>query len=360
MVGVFARNAPEWSIADFAILSVRAVSVPIYATNTASQAQYIALDAGLKLVFVGDQDSVREGHVVPGRHPALQQVVAFDPATRLSGPGASPSTTSLAHGRRLDPRRRAGGRLASATNDDVATLIYTSGTTGDPKGAVLTHANFFHQFRAIDERFDLGPRRPEPLLPAPEPRLRADLVVLRLPAGRGERLPRGPASDVVACMPEVKPTAMVSVPRLYEKICAAVLDRAAKSSAARRALFRWAMGVGKEPQYRRKERRPVGLLLALPAPARRRAGALEDPRRRRRREELLLLPAARRSRGTSRSSSSPPASSICQGYGLTETSPMLTCNAPGAFSSAPSAVRSWTATPHRRRAARSSPAAATS
>ena len=134
-VGIFARNAPEWAIADFAILSVKAVSVPIYATNTARQAEYIANDAGLKLVFAGDQEQYDKVQSFRAAAPRLQRVIAFDEATRLSGEGSQHlgdfERMGAASARDAEVERR----LASATQDDVATIIYTSGTTGEPKGA---------------------------------------------------------------------------------------------------------------------------------------------------------------------------------------------------------------------------------
>jgi long-chain acyl-CoA synthetase len=330
MVGIFARNAPEWAIADFGILSAKAVSVPIYATNTAKQAEYIASDAGLKLVFVGDQAQYDKVVSFKASTPRLQRVIAFEKTTKLSGDGSLCFDDFMRMGA-VSPRGpELERRLESATSEDVATLIYTSGTTGDPKGAVLTHANFFHQFRAIDERFEVGARdRSLCFLPLSHTYERTwSYYVFRCGA---ENDYLADPKDVVACMPEVRPTAMVSVPRLYEKICAAVLDRAGKGSAARRALFRWAMGVGRAYQYRRKEKkRPIGPLLAL----------------QHRVADALVLSKIRDVVGGEKnffSCGGAPLSKeveefffaagllICQGYGLTETSPMLTCNAPGAF-----------------------------
>jgi long-chain acyl-CoA synthetase len=329
MVGIFARNAPEWAIADFGILSAKAVSVPIYSTNTARQAEYIASDAGLKLVFVGDQVQYDKVMSFKASTPQLQRVVAFDKTTRLSGDGSLYFDDFVRMGAASPRDAEVEKRLGSATSEDVATLIYTSGTTGDPKGAVLTHANFFHQFRAIDERFEVGARdRSLCFLPLSHTYERTwSYYVFRCGA---ENDYLADPKDVVTCMPEVRPTAMVSVPRLYEKICAAVLDRAGKASAARRALFGWAMRIGREYQYRRKERRPVGPLLALEH----------------RVADALVLSKIRDVVGGEKnffSCGGAPLSKdveefffaagllICQGYGLTETSPMLTCNAPGAF-----------------------------
>jgi long-chain acyl-CoA synthetase len=329
MVGIFARNAPEWAIADFGILSAKAVSVPIYSTNTAKQAEYIASDAGLKLVFVGDQVQYDKVMSFRASTPQLQRVVAFDKTTKLSGDGSLSFDDFIRMGAASPRDAEVEKRLESATSEDVATIIYTSGTTGDPKGAVLTHANFFHQFRAVDERFEVGTRdRSICFLPLSHTYERLwSYYVFRCGA---ENNYLADPKDVVTCMPEVRPTAMVGVPRLYEKICAAVLDRAGMGSAARRALFRWAMDVGKECQYRKKEKRPIGPLLAL----------------QHRVADALVLSKIRDVVGGEKnffSCGGAPLSKdveefffaagllICQGYGLTETSPMLTCNAPGAF-----------------------------
>ena len=329
MVGIFARNAPEWAIADFGVLSAKAVSVPIYSTNTAKQAEYVASDAGLKLVFVGDQVQYDKVMSFKARTPQLQRVIAFDRRTKLSGDGSLHFDDFIRMGAASPRDAEVEKRLESATSEDVATVIYTSGTTGDPKGAVLTHANFFHQFRAVDERFQVGTRdRSICFIPLSHTYERLwSYYVFRCGA---ENNYLADPKDVVTCMPEVRPTAMVSVPRLYEKICAAVLDRTSKASAVRRALFRWAMGVGREYQYRKKEKRPIGPLLAL----------------QHRVADSLVLSKIRDVVGGEKnffSSGGAPLSKdveefffaagllICQGYGLTETSPMLTCNAPGAF-----------------------------
>jgi long-chain acyl-CoA synthetase len=329
MVGIFARNGPEWAMADFGILSAKAVSVPIYSTNTAKQAEYIASDAGLKLVFVGDQVQYDKVMSFKASTPLLQRVIAFERTTKFSGDGSLYFDDFIRMGAASPRDAEVEKRLESATSEDVATIIYTSGTTGDPKGAVLTHANFFHQFRAVDERFRVGTQdRSICFLPLSHTYERLwSYYVFRCGA---ENNYLADPKDVVTCMPEVRPTAMVSVPRLYEKICAAVLDRAGKASAARRRLFRWAMGIGRDYQYRKKERRPIGPLLTL----------------RHRVADALVLSKIRDLVGGEKnffSCGGAPLSKdveefffaagllICQGYGLTETSPMLTCNAPGAF-----------------------------
>ena len=328
-VGIFARNSPEWAIADFAVLSVRGVSVPIYPTSTAQQAEHVARDAGLTLLFVGDQAQYDVVRPLAARLPGLRQVVAFDGATRLSGDRAVHLETFERLGAASAREPEVERRLEGARSDELATIVYTSGTSGDPKGAELTHANFFHQFRAIDARFRLDHRdRSLCFLPLSHAYERCwSYYVFRQGA---ENAYVADPKDVIACMPEVRPTAMVSVPRLYEKICAAVVDRVRKGPAVRRAMFRWSMEAGREYHHRRAEGRRIGPLRAL----------------RHRLADALVLAKIRDVVGGEKnffSAGGAPLSKeveefffaagllICQGYGLTETSPMISCNAPGAF-----------------------------
>lgn len=324
-VAIFAPNSPDWAIADFGVLMAGAVGVPIYATDTSKQAEQVFLDSGAKLVFVGGQEQHDKVVAFESAAPAL---VAFDPATRLSGPGSSSLADFLA---RATPESAAQveTRLAAANLEDLATIIYTSGTTGDRKGAMLTHANFASQFRALDERFEFGPEdRSLCFLPLSHVYERAwSYFVFR--SGAANVYVRDP-KDAVTAMPEVRPTAMVSVPRLYEKVFAAIQDRVSKSSPLRRHLFRWALGVGSAFEHASRTGRRVGPALEV-------KHALAD---------RLVLSKIREAVGGDKrffSAGGAPLGKeieefflsvgllVCQGYGLTETSPMVTCNAPGAF-----------------------------
>ncbi len=324
-VAIFAPNGPEWAVADFGVMMAGAVGVPVYATDTARQAEQVFLDAGAKLLFVGGQEQHDKAVAFESGAPA---VVAFDPATRLQGPGSSSLASFLA---RATPGSAAEveARLAAAKPEDLATIIYTSGTTGERKGAMLTHANFASQFRTLDERFEFGPEdRSLCFLPLSHVYERAwSYFVFR--SGAANVYLRDPRDAVVA-MPEVRPTAMVSVPRLYEKVYAAVQDRVARSSPARRRLFRWALGVGSAFEHASRTGRRVGPALRV----------------KHRVADTLVLSRIREAVGGDKrffsAGGAPLAREIeefflsagllvCQGYGLTETSPMVSCNAPGAF-----------------------------
>jgi len=329
MVGIFAANRPEWTITDFAILGVAAVSVPIYATNTAAQAAYVVNDADISVIFVGDQTQYDKIVAARQTMPRLTRVIVFDESTSLTGDDSEYFADFLARGAASARGDEVDARVDAAAADDIATLIYTSGTTGDPKGAILTHANFFHQFRALDDRFALDPDDTSLcFLPLSHVYERAWSFYVFLSGAQNCYVldPR----LVVDAMAEVRPSLMVSVPRLYEKIHATVVDRVERGSAAKAKLFHWAIRVGGAYQGLRAKGDPVGPVL-------RAEHAVAD---------RLVLWKIRDVVGGEKkvfSAGGAPLSEdieefffaagllICQGYGLTETTAMLTCNYPGAF-----------------------------
>lgn len=329
MVGVFAQNMPEWSIADFGILSVRGVSVPIYATNTGKQAEYIINDAEIRVLFVGDKGQYEKIMSFIDTSKYLKKVIVFDETAQLKGNHSIHFKDFLDLGKKSTKDSTIDERTERGTVDDIATLIYTSGTTGDPKGAILTHGNFAHQFRAIDERFSISVGdRSLCFLPLSHAYERTwSYYVFRSGA---ENNYLADQKKIVEVMPDVRPTAMVSVPRLYEKIYAAVFDKLKKAPPAKAKLFMWAIGIGKNYQYKKKDKKFIGPWLAL-------RHAVAD---------ALVLKKIRDVVGGPKkffSAGGAPLSMdieefffaagllVCQGYGLTESSPMISCNAPGGF-----------------------------
>ena len=329
MVGIFSQNRPEWAIADFAILSIRAVSVPIYATNTAGQAQYIAGDADLKIIFAGDQTQYDKVKSFIGDQKQLTKIIALDETIRLQGDDSISLDDFMATGRKSSRDAVVAAKTAAGGSEDIATLIYTSGTTGDPKGAILTHANLFSQFKALDVRFNVGTSdRSLCFLPLSHAYERAWSYYIFYRGAENSYVlnPR----DIVTFMPEVKPTCMVSVPRLYEKIYGTVYDKLEKASAGQKKIFNWGIDVGREYAFKKKDNKMIGPLLRI-------KHALADK---------LILSKIRDVVGGPKnffSAGGAPLSReieefffaagllVCQGYGLTETSPMISCNSPVAF-----------------------------
>jgi len=329
MVGIFAQNRPEWAIADFAILSIRAVSVPIYATNTSNQTEYIVGDADLKIIFVGDQTQYDKVKSFIETQPQLKKIIALDNKIKLQGNDSIYMDEFIETGRKSSRDAEVAEKTAAGQSDDIATLIYTSGTTGDPKGAILTHANLFSQFHALDVRFDVGTGdRSLCFLPLSHAYERAWSYYIFYRGAENSYVtnPR----DIVVFMPEVRPTCMVSVPRLYEKIYSTVFDKLEKARPAQKKIFNWGVSVGREYAFKKKNNEMICPVLKI-------KHALADK---------LILSKIRDVVGGPKnffSAGGAPLSReieefffaagllVCQGYGLTETSPMISCNSPKAF-----------------------------
>lgn len=328
-VGIFSPNRPEWAIADFAILSIGAVSVAIYATDTTKGAEHVARDAEVRLVFVGGQAQYDKVKSFISAHEQLETIVAFDAEVTIAGDDSLHLGDFMERGRASTRDGELDAYLERASADDIATFIYTSGTTGVPKGAILTHASFFHQYAAIDERFTVGPSdRSLCFLPLSHAYERCWSFYVFKHGAENNYIsdPR----RVIEYLAEVKPTLMVSVPRLYEKIYAAARARLETASPSKRRLFAWALRTGTRYHRRKHAGQTVGPVLAAEYAI---ANRLVLARIR----DLVGGPKNFLSAGGAPLSQAveefffAAGLLVCQGYGLTETAPMITCNAPGAF-----------------------------
>ncbi len=227
-VGILGHNSPEWYIADFAILRLGAVTVPAYFTDPPEAVRYVFDDADVSVIFVeeGEQQDKLNGIEKP--------FIAFH--------GESESIAAIALDEGWDNRLEA----LCPERDQLATLIYTSGTTGHPKGVMLTHGNLLSDVAA-----GIGgvPVFPDDLflsfLPASHAFERT--VGHFLPTACGAEIAYAEAvTTLLRDMPEVQPTVMISVPRLYEKIYAGVQAKLAAGPGVKRKLFNLAQRLGME------------------------------------------------------------------------------------------------------------------
>jgi long-chain acyl-CoA synthetase len=324
-VVLYAANSPWWSITDIAVMAAGAISVPIYATNTSDQAAHIVRDAGAVVAFVGGAEQYL--HVTGVRTPSgpIRHVVAFDPTIPIDLASSCSFSVPLSHP--VSPALA--DREAAAIVDDIATIIYTSGTTGEPKGVVLSYRNLVVQFEALDTLFDVTEAdRSLCFLPLSHAYERAWTFYI-LSRGAQNFYLEDP-KRVLEAMQEVRPTCMVSVPRLYEKIFSTARHKVSQGSKTKQKLFEWAVAVGKRHAYTKKRGDRVGPVLAA-------QHAVAD---------RLVLHKVRDLVGGPKNFFSAGGAAlaaeieefffaagllVCQGYGLTETAPMLTCNCPGAF-----------------------------
>lgn len=263
MVGIFSKNRPEWTVADYGILSVRAVSVPIYATNTAKQAEYIVNDADIRIIFVGGAEQYEKVETFFDESPFLKKIIVFDDTAGLEGKDSSVYFRDFIEaGRASKKDGELEKRLEEASMDDLATLIYTSGTTGEPKGVMLHHSNFHHSFIAHDERLDVSDQ---------------DVSMCFLPLshvferawsyfalGNGMTIAYcDDTAKIIEYLQDVKPTVMCAVPRFYEKIYSAVFEKLEKAPQNKKKLFLWAVRTGEEVYKRKKERESIPPLLVF-------------------------------------------------------------------------------------------------
>ncbi len=323
-VAILSENRLEWAIVDFACLAARAVDVPIYPTLTAKQIEYLLRDSGARGIFVSTAaqlakiESIREGL------PALEWVAGLDAELR------SDTVTSLdaieaggrGSGADLDQWRRDALSVAPA---DLATIIYTSGTTGEPKGVMLTHGNIASNVRAArsvlpvtDEDSCLS------LLPLSHIFERMTGHYSMFAAGVVVNYAQS-IETVPQDLIETRPTVVAAVPRLYEKIYAKALETAVRGSPLTRSIFLWAKRTGETWADLRIAGRPIPAGLAIQK-------ALAD---------LLVFRKIRARVGGRLKffiSGGAPLSAdvaryfyaaglpILEGYGLTETSPVITVN----------------------------------
>lgn len=250
-VALLCENRPEWLIADFAILTIGAVTVPVYPTLPPAQTGYILADAGATVVIVSDETQSAKVRASWTELPELRTLVVIDPSSAEDGSAEDRETTLSAlrqqgHQRLIheDGLGREYKESASALGaDQLATIIYTSGTTGDPKGVMLTHGALVANLLDVDTMVRITDEDNAlsflPLCHA----LERTTVYLYL--FKGVTVTFAESLDTVGRdMQQVRPTLMTGVPRVYEKLHARVLETVSQASPLRRWLFHWALAVG--------------------------------------------------------------------------------------------------------------------
>lgn len=244
MVGIFAQNCPEWSIADFATLSIRGTVVPIYATSTTDQANYLINDAEVSLLFVGGQEEYDKALQLLPTNEYLKRIVAIDPATDLRDcQQACYFEQFLQEGASAAADAELQARLDSVQPDDLVTLIYTSGTTGEPKGVMLDVHNLNTVLRIHDERLKIDYEMVSVCFLPLSHVFERSWSYYVFHCGGVNYYCHNP-KEVKSVLEHAHPTVMCAVPRFYEKIHATILSKVGGASAVKKGLFHWAFGVG--------------------------------------------------------------------------------------------------------------------
>jgi long-chain acyl-CoA synthetase len=325
-MALLSENRQEWFLVDSALQILGAPNVPIYSTLTAAQAAYILKDSESKAIVVSDATQQRKIAEVRASLPLLKHVLTLDPPTGIE---ATPLEEIEARGRKAaEANPAAAEKLASAVAPaDLASIVYTSGTTGEPKGVMLTHKNLVANVKASLRVLPIGPEdRALSALPYSHVFERMVACYLYPAAGVSIAL-AGSIDTVVQDMGEIRPTIMTMVPRFYEKMYARVKESAAAGSPLRRRIFDWAIATGRSHgEYRlRREPAPLGLELKYKVAT-----------------ALVFKKLHHRLGGRLRyfiSGSAPLSKEIAdffwaagivilEGYGLTETAPVVSVNPP--------------------------------
>ncbi len=259
-VAIFSQNMVEWVIADMGIMAPGAVTVPIYATNTAGQAKYIINEAEIRIVFVGDQeqyDKILEIYQESGS--TIEHIIVLNNRVDIRIEAAMSFNKFLEIGKDIADEEIE-KRIGSVVEDDLATIIYTSGTTGEPKGVMLSHGNFNELFCIHDHRLRLSQKDHSMcFLPLSHVFERCWTLYMLYKGIRNTYLEN--PKEIVQMLQQAKPTLMCSVPRLYQKAYHTILAKAESGSPLKKRLFHEAIEVGKRVSKLKNLRKnvPIGL-----------------------------------------------------------------------------------------------------
>jgi len=239
-IGIFSENRPEWVFADLGVLSAGAADVTIYPTNSALEAAFIISDSDTKICFCSGRQQAEKLLGVKDKLPGLEKIIVFD-SGEYDSEIVVPLETAIREGLANDRSEEIESRIRSIDPEDVMTIMYTSGTTGNPKGVMLSAKNM------VAELLGMIIHQPHPdretalsILPLSHALERSIGYYLLVYNGGTIAYSRG-TDNLAEDLVEIRPTAMISVPRLAEKLYEGIHAKAAKAPAIKKRLFDWAI-----------------------------------------------------------------------------------------------------------------------
>ena len=329
-VALLCENRPEWTYTDLAVLSANCADVPIYATNIPDQVEHILKDSESRFVVVSTEAQLQKVVTIKANVPKLEKAIIVDPQKDHPEDWILSLAEVMKMGEEKGDAEAFRARLEGGTPSALATLIYTSGTTGAPKGVMLTHENFISNMRGVTQVLPLNDK---------------DIVLSFLPLSHSfERLGGYYATlylggtiayaesidKVPDNIQEIHPTVMCSVPRLYEKMHSRILGMVEAGPPVKKKLFDWSLGVGSEVSkiVSARKQMPAGLKIRHTVA-----------------DRLVFAKLRERMGGRLRffvSGGAPLAREIAEffhaagilileGYGLTETTPVISANRPDSY-----------------------------
>ena len=330
-VAMLAENSERWAVADLGILSLGAVNVPMFYTSTPAQVSYIVQDSGSKIICVSTKRQLEKVKSFFDQVIELEKVIIFDELDELDDPHTLTFNQVLEIGKKIENGQQIYQESSCLVEpDNIATIIYTSGTTGNPKGSILTHDNLMSNVKSGLSILEIDPDD-QFLSFLPLSHVFERMAGYYIPIYRGACISYAQSPLTVReNMGEVCPTVMASVPRLYEMMHDRILKQVKSGSALRQKIFHWAVGVGRKVSELKQKGQNPGLILSQQA-------ALAD--------KLVFSKLKAVTGGRLRffvSGGAPLPQSIAEffhaagilileGYGLTETSPVISVNTLDSF-----------------------------
>lgn len=263
-VAIMSRNMPEWTISDYALQMVRAVSVPLFSSTSEAQAEYMINETESVLFLVGEQEQYDVAKELIKKVPALRKIVAFDNSVKFDRDVASEYFSDfVANGHVYNYEKQLQVLASEASEQDLCSILYTSGTSGEPKGVMLSVGNFMHCVRIHDLRINIYDTDVSLCFLPLSHIFERGWTFIALSKGMTSYYLRNP-KEVVDAVQVVKPTVMCSVPRFFEKTYEGVNAKISRSSATKQAMFKWAISMGgKRFNYMCiKQPVPLGLRIA--------------------------------------------------------------------------------------------------
>lgn len=257
MVGIFCHNSVEWAVADYASFTIGAASVPVYATNSTAELEYIVNHAEIRILFVTDQVQYDKAFSLLGKSPYLETIIVSNKSVSISkSANVMYFEDFLDIGRKSNQDQELQNRIAKLDSDDLSTLIYTSGTTGTPKGVMLTHKNWLamlfgtgYHIPIIETDVNLA------FLPLSHVFERAWSYFIL--CGNGQVDYCHDTKALNQFLIESRPHYMCSVPRLWEKIYATVKESINNSPPEKQQVFNWALDIGGQVGHLQRQGKPI-------------------------------------------------------------------------------------------------------
>ncbi len=330
-LAILSENCPQWACVDLAAQSIGVATVPIYTSLTPSEIQYLLADSGSKWVAVSNKSLLEKIVPIQSLVPLLQGIIGFDTALSLSQNDLSiPLILIRDLEKTVSDTRALESRAKAVSPDSLASIIYTSGTTGVPKGVMLTHSNFIHNVVFSKTALKMGERDAHlSFLPLSHVFERTAGYYLMIYIGASIAY-----AETMETVPqnllETKPTFILGVPRFYEKIKERVSQAITASGPLKKALFFWAKTLGEEKRKAYFNQKRLSLLFKI-------KHGLANV--------LVYKKFKKRLGGRIRfcvSGGAPLAKEVAEfffdlgvliyeGYGLTETAPVISANREGRF-----------------------------